>query len=57
MRSSHVVDIRALHGARASTSYLCGLRARPGRNLHGPGPGQGPGPDPGPGPGIVRRFF
>ena len=28
--------------ARASQSHLCGLRARPGPNLHGPGPGPGP---------------
>ena len=28
--------------ARASQSHLCGLRAGPGPNLHGPGPGPGP---------------
>ena len=28
--------------ARANQSHLCGLRAGPGPNLHGPGPGPGP---------------
>ena len=28
--------------ARVSQSHLCGLRAGPGPNLHGPGPGSGP---------------